>query len=45
MAPSWARANNKKIQDALIRGGVDFIDENGGVAGVRLRKSAQGRRN
>jgi hypothetical protein len=27
------------IHRALIRGGVEFIDENGGGPGVRLRKS------
>jgi DNA-binding XRE family transcriptional regulator len=26
------------IQDALVRSGVEFIDENGGGPGVRLRK-------
>jgi transcriptional regulator with XRE-family HTH domain len=26
------------IRDVLTRGGVEFIDENGGGAGVRLRK-------
>ncbi|MDE1974319.1 MAG: XRE family transcriptional regulator [Hyphomicrobiales bacterium] len=28
----------KAIQDALIRSGIEFIDENGGGPGVRLRK-------
>jgi transcriptional regulator with XRE-family HTH domain len=28
------------IQDALEQGGVEFIDENGGGPGVRLKKSA-----
>jgi transcriptional regulator with XRE-family HTH domain len=28
----------KAIQDALHRAGVEFIDENGGGPGVRLRK-------
>jgi len=28
----------KSIQDALIRSGIEFIDENGGGPGVRLRK-------
>jgi len=27
----------KRIEEALRRGGVDFIDENGGGVGVRLR--------
>jgi predicted transcriptional regulator len=30
-----------KIQIALERAGVEFIDENGGGPGVRLRKSAK----
>jgi transcriptional regulator with XRE-family HTH domain len=29
------------IKEILIRGGVEFIDENGGGAGVRLRKPAK----
>ena len=33
------RANTgDKISAALRKGGIDFIDENGGGAGVRLRK-------
>jgi len=28
----------KKIKDALEKGGVEFIEENGGGPGVRLRK-------
>ena len=28
----------QKIRDALEKGGVEFIDENGGGPGVRLRK-------
>src|SRR5262249_55540875 len=28
----------EKIQRALVRAGIEFIDENGGGAGVRLRK-------
>jgi DNA-binding XRE family transcriptional regulator len=31
-------ATLKLIKDVLIREGVQFIDENGGGAGVRLRK-------
>jgi len=31
------------VRRALERAGVEFIDENGGGAGVRLRKSPQGR--
>jgi ribosome-binding protein aMBF1 (putative translation factor) len=29
----------EKIRTAIERAGVDFIDDNGGGAGVRLRKS------
>ena len=32
-----------KIQVALERGGVEFINENGGGPGVRLRKPAKGK--
>ena len=31
----------EKIQVALERSGIEFIDENGGGAGVRLRKAHQ----
>ena len=31
-------ANNLAIRKALESGGVEFIDENGGGPGVRLRK-------
>jgi transcriptional regulator with XRE-family HTH domain len=31
------------IKEVLVREGVIFIDENGGGAGVRLRKSAKGK--
>jgi len=34
-------ANEKAVQQALEVGGVEFIPENGGGAGVRLRKSDQ----
>jgi transcriptional regulator with XRE-family HTH domain len=33
-----------KIRAALERGGVEFIDENGGGPGVRLRKLQQNKR-
>jgi hypothetical protein len=33
-------ANNLAIRRALEAAGVDFIDENGGGSGVRLRKGA-----
>jgi transcriptional regulator with XRE-family HTH domain len=29
------------IKDVLVRAGVEFIDENGGGAGVRLRKPSE----
>jgi predicted transcriptional regulator len=32
-----------KIQNALQSAGVEFIDENGGGPGVRLRKAAKGK--
>lgn len=31
----------EKIRSALVAGGVDFIVENGGGAGVRLRKPSK----
>jgi transcriptional regulator with XRE-family HTH domain len=34
-------ATLKLIKDVLIREGIVFIDENGGGAGVRLRKSTE----
>jgi predicted transcriptional regulator len=34
----------EKIKTAIERGGVEFIHENGGGAGVRLRKSYKGRK-
>lgn len=33
-----------KLQATLERAGVEFIDENGGGAGVRLKKRSKGRR-
>jgi transcriptional regulator with XRE-family HTH domain len=33
----------QKIRAALEAGGIEFIFENGGGAGVRLRKSAKGK--
>jgi transcriptional regulator with XRE-family HTH domain len=33
----------EKIQKALQAAGVEFIDENGGGPGVRLRKSGEGK--
>jgi transcriptional regulator with XRE-family HTH domain len=31
------------IKEVLVREGVEFIDENGGGAGVRLRKPSKGK--
>lgn len=41
-SPRDATLNN--LQSALERAGVDFIDENGGGPGVRLRKPRAGKR-
>jgi hypothetical protein len=35
-------ANEAALRTALEAAGVEFIDENGGGAGVRLRKPAKG---
>ena len=35
---SMTTANGMAVRDALELAGVEFIDENGGGAGVRLRK-------
>jgi hypothetical protein len=35
-------ANNLAVRRALEMAGVEFIDENGGGPGVRLRKLSQG---
>ena len=40
---SMTSANNLAIRRALEIGGVEFIDENGGGAGVRLRKRYRSR--
>jgi ribosome-binding protein aMBF1 (putative translation factor) len=37
---SLTMANDQTIRRALEAAGVEFIDENGGGVGVRLRKSA-----
>ena len=37
-AADAARADRSRIEAVLKRAGVEFIDENGGSAGVRLRK-------
>jgi hypothetical protein len=36
-------ANDLAVRRALEAAGVEFIDDNGGGAGVRLRKSAKER--
>lgn len=38
---SMTTANDQAIRRALEGGGVEFIDENGGGPGVRLRKQSQ----
>jgi hypothetical protein len=40
---SLTAANDLAVRRALEAAGVEFIDENGGGPGVRLRKSSQGR--
>jgi proteasome assembly chaperone (PAC2) family protein len=37
-ATALTAANDRAIRKALENAGVEFIDENGGGAGVRLRK-------
>jgi hypothetical protein len=41
---SMTAANDLAIRRALEAAGVEFIEENGGGAGVRLRKARQQRR-
>jgi transcriptional regulator with XRE-family HTH domain len=41
--PHVSDAARTKLQQAIEAAGVEFIDENGGGPGVRLRKSSQGR--
>ncbi len=36
-------ANSLAVRNALETAGVEFIDENGGGPGVRLRKSSKGK--
>jgi hypothetical protein len=38
---SMTAANDLAVRRALEAGGVEFIDENGGGAGVRLRRRAR----
>jgi hypothetical protein len=40
-ATSLTAANDRAIRRALEDAGVEFIDENGGGAGVRLRKPSK----
>jgi hypothetical protein len=42
---SLTAANDRAIRRALEAAGVEFIDENGGGPGVRLRKSQLKKRN
>jgi hypothetical protein len=37
-------ANNLSLRSALETAGVEFIDENGGGAGVRLRKPTRSKK-
>ena len=41
---SMTAANNHAVRRALEAAGVEFIDENGGGPGVRLRKPAKPKR-
>jgi hypothetical protein len=36
-----AKGTNEKIRKAIVNAGIEFIDENGGGPGVRLRKRQQ----
>lgn len=40
---SLTAANERAIRDALEKDGVEFISENGGGAGVRLRECSASR--
>ena len=40
---SMTAANDLAVRRALESAGVEFIDENGGGPGVRLRKAAKGK--
>ena len=42
-ATAMTVSNNLAVRRALEAAGVEFIDENGGGPGVRLRKSKDGR--
>jgi transcriptional regulator with XRE-family HTH domain len=39
--PSMTEANKEAIRTAIEKAGVEFIDENGGGPGVRLRKAGR----
>ena len=41
---SMTAANDLAVRRALEFAGIEFIDENGGGPGVRLRKTAKGRK-
>jgi hypothetical protein len=43
-ATSMTASNDLAVRRALESAGVEFIDENGGGAGVRLRKPGQARK-
>jgi transcriptional regulator with XRE-family HTH domain len=43
METSLTAANDLAVRRALETAGVEFIDENGGGPGVRLRKRQQGK--
>lgn len=43
-APPGTAKTAAAVQSALERGGIEFIQENGGGAGVRMRKRKAGRR-
>jgi hypothetical protein len=40
---SMTAANDLAVRRALEAAGIEFIDENGGGPGVRLRKSSKGK--
>ena len=44
IATSMTAANDLAVRRALEAAGVEFIDENGGGPGVRLRKSLTGQK-
>ena len=44
VATSMTAANDLAVRHAFEAAGIEFIDENGGGAGVRLRKPGQARK-